>query len=113
MSSRILKRVRQKFTQHELAEKLDVTSKTISRWEAGKNLTRIQEMALSYVLAEEKEKYKTSSEFRFIDLFAGIGGTRLGMESIGGRCIWTSEWDKHSQKTYASNFADELSLIHI
>ena len=44
--------------------------------------------------------------FRFIDLFAGIGGLRLGFESIGGRCVFTSEWDTWSQKTYALNFRD-------
>lgn len=44
--------------------------------------------------------------FRFIDLFAGIGGLRIGFETIGGRCVFTSEWDLHSQKTYAMNFPD-------
>ena len=44
--------------------------------------------------------------FRFIDLFAGIGGLRLGFEGIGGRCVFTSEWDIWSQKTYALNFRD-------
>ena len=111
MSLTVLKRVRQKYSQDELAGKLDVSSKTISRWETQQSLTRVQEMALSYVLSEEKESYKTRGPaFRFIDLFAGIGGTRLGMESIGGKCVWTSEWDKHSQKTYASNFPDEHSI---
>lgn len=42
--------------------------------------------------------------FTFIDLFAGIGGLRRGFESIGGRCVFTSEWDKFSQKTYRANF---------
>jgi DNA (cytosine-5)-methyltransferase 1 len=40
----------------------------------------------------------------FIDLFAGIGGMRLGFESIGARCVFTSEWDAYSQKTYLANF---------
>lgn len=44
--------------------------------------------------------------FRFIDLFAGIGGLRLGFESVGGRCVFTSEWNKFSQKTYRENFPD-------
>ncbi len=44
--------------------------------------------------------------FTFVDLFAGIGGLRKGFESIGGRCVFTSEWDKYSQKTYAQNFPD-------
>ena len=42
--------------------------------------------------------------FRFIDLFAGIGGLRLGFEAIGGRCVFTSEWDRFAQKTYLRNF---------
>jgi len=46
-------------------------------------------------------------DFTFIDLFAGIGGLRRGFESIGGRCIFTSEWDKYSQKTYRANFPDD------
>lgn len=47
------------------------------------------------------------AEFTFIDLFAGIGGLRLGFESIGGKCVFTSEWDKYSQKTYRANFPDD------
>lgn len=47
--------------------------------------------------------------FRFIDLFAGIGGTRLGFESVGGECVMTSEWDRHSRLTYSANFKDESS----
>jgi DNA (cytosine-5)-methyltransferase 1 len=42
--------------------------------------------------------------FRFIDLFAGIGGTRLAFEAVGGKCVFSSEWDKDAQKTYAANF---------
>lgn len=38
--------------------------------------------------------------FTFVDLFAGIGGLRLGLERAGGRCLWSSEWDRWSQKTY-------------
>lgn len=47
---------------------------------------------------------KDAADFTFIDLFAGIGGLRRGFESIGGKCVFTSEWDKYSQKTYAANF---------
>lgn len=46
------------------------------------------------------------TQFTFIDLFAGIGGTRLGFESAGGECVFTSEWDKYAQKTYETNFGD-------
>jgi DNA (cytosine-5)-methyltransferase 1 len=45
--------------------------------------------------------------FRFVDLFAGIGGLRIGFEAIGGKCVFTSEWNTFSQKTYQANFPDE------
>ena len=44
--------------------------------------------------------------FRFIDLFAGIGGLRLGFEAIGGECVFTSEWDRWSNETYRKNFVE-------
>lgn len=47
-----------------------------------------------------------SAPFTFIDLFAGIGGIRRGFESAGGECVFTSEWDRFAQKTYAANFSD-------
>jgi DNA (cytosine-5)-methyltransferase 1 len=46
------------------------------------------------------------NQFTFIDLFAGIGGLRRGFESIGGRCIFTSEWDRFSVLTYEANYRD-------
>ena len=50
------------------------------------------------------------SSFRFIDLFAGIGGMRLALESAGGRCVFTSEWDAACRRTYAANFASDHEL---
>jgi DNA (cytosine-5)-methyltransferase 1 len=47
-----------------------------------------------------------NAAFRFIDLFAGIGGIRLGFEAQGGRCVFTSEWNKFAQKTYLANFPE-------
>ena len=44
--------------------------------------------------------------FTFIDLFAGIGGMRLAFDSVGGRCVFTSEWNAHAQKTYQANHRD-------
>lgn len=48
-----------------------------------------------------------TSSVRFIDLFAGIGGTRLAFEYAGAECIFTSEWDRFAQETYRNNFGDE------
>ena len=42
--------------------------------------------------------------FRFVDLFAGIGGIRSGFEAIGGQCVFTSEWNKHAVRTYRANW---------
>ena len=44
--------------------------------------------------------------FSFIDLFAGIGGFRLGMQKVGGECLFSSEWDKYAQKTYFANYGE-------
>lgn len=47
-----------------------------------------------------------SGKFTFIDLFAGIGGFRYALQSLGGKCVFTSEWDVAAQQTYAANFGD-------
>lgn len=49
------------------------------------------------------------SEFRFIDLFAGIGGIRLGFESVGGKCVFSSEFDEVACQTYEANFGEHPS----
>ena len=45
--------------------------------------------------------------FRFIDLFAGIGGMRIAFEQAGGHCVYSNEWNKYSQQTYFTNFGDQ------
>ena len=47
---------------------------------------------------------KTLSEYTFIDLFAGLGGFRLALESFGARCVYSNEWDKFAQQTYFNNY---------
>ncbi len=44
--------------------------------------------------------------FKFIDLFAGVGGFRMAMQNLGGKCVFTSEWDKEAQKTYRANYGE-------
>ena len=48
----------------------------------------------------------TKPKFKFIDLFAGIGGIRMAYQNLGGKCVFTSEWDTYSKKTYDANFGE-------
>lgn len=45
-------------------------------------------------------------KFEFIDLFAGIGGIRIAFQNLGGKCVFSSEWDKFAKKTYEANFGE-------
>ncbi|MGB0356611.1 MAG: DNA cytosine methyltransferase, partial [Cytophagales bacterium] len=54
--------------------------------------------------AEKTNCKNRLKNFSFIDLFAGIGGIRKAFEAIGGKCVFTSEWDLPCQKTYRANF---------
>ncbi|TYO91466.1 DNA (cytosine-5-)-methyltransferase [Oceanicella actignis] len=88
----------------EAAARLGVSKSSAYRWENG------EARAPDHIL-EALEKIAGAlaprpERFRFIDLFAGIGGLRLGFEAVGGRCVFTSEWDRHAQATYQANFRD-------
>ncbi len=67
------------------------------------------ENALQYLI-EEFKKYNTPFPepekpiFKFIDLFAGVGGFRLALQNLGGECLFSSEWDENAKKTYDANF---------
>jgi DNA (cytosine-5)-methyltransferase 1 len=67
---------------------------------------QVRESFLQYLLLLQPQPDDREQEFTFIDLFAGIGGFRKGFEAAGGRCVFTSEWDKYSQTTYKANFGD-------
>ncbi len=101
-----LSEVRKHFTQKEIASNLGVDTRTIKRWEAKESRPPLYaasalQRLLPFHAASQK---KTSSDFAFIDLFAGIGGIRLGFESVGGECLYTSEWNKYATQTYTRNF---------
>jgi len=59
----------------------------------------------TYKLIPKRRKLK------FIDLFAGIGGTRLAFEKAGCECVFSSEWDKFAQQTYEANFSENIIKI--
>ena len=111
---RMLVQARRSFTQKELGDLLGVGVKTIGRWEAGRVVPpymvalALKELMRSWGQATYPETL--SRDFTFIDLFAGIGGIRLGFQRQGGRCVFTSEWNQWSQKTYKANFGDEHEI---
>lgn len=85
--------------------------KELNDYSANANLSVqdcVREAVASYV-TDIKKKYQTVDRegFSFIDLFAGIGGMRLGFERAGGHCVYSSEWNKYSQQTYFANFGEQ------
>lgn len=75
------------------------------------NITsQVAEEALQYMLFDFKKDAPFPEppkiKFKFIDLFAGIGGFRIAMQNLGGKCIFTSEWDEQAKKTYEVNFGE-------
>lgn len=90
-------------SRQELGPQVGYAVKTIARWESGDSAVR--EAAYRYLLGL-MPRPSTSGPFKFIDLFAGIGGFRRGFQEAGGCCVFTSEWDRHSQTTYRANFGE-------
>ena len=91
-------------TIQEAAEQLDFDERTVYRWESGETRPRKPVIELMKMLADSRAAVPSSAAFSFIDLFAGIGGMRRGFEAVGGRCVFTSEWDRFSQETYRANY---------
>ncbi|WP_171995208.1 DNA cytosine methyltransferase, partial [Klebsiella pneumoniae] len=83
---------------------------TLNRWINGKcspkTLTLAEEELLRKMLPEAPAHHPDYA-FRFIDLFAGIGGIRKGFETIGGQCVFTSEWNKEAVRTYKANWFND------
>lgn len=90
----------------EVADELGYSSSTVYRWERGETAPKAAVYRALQTIARFAPEPAQERGFRFIDLFAGIGGLRIGFEGIGGHCVFTSEWDKHSQETYRRNFRD-------
>lgn len=101
-----------RFDRDELAGELDVSARTLDRWEEGPipNPGLVLHALRNVLSVPPRVLSQPTGEFTFIDLFAGIGGTRLGLESAGGRCVFTSEYDKFCVQTYRANFRPEHAI---
>lgn len=88
-----------------LADMAGFSPRTVYRWENGEVSPRRAAIELlKRIIANRPcEAAQGDPAFRFIDLFAGIGGLRRGFEPLGGKCVFTSEWDKYSAATYRAN----------
>lgn len=108
----LLNKVLEIYDQKFVAEYLNDFSpghwcrETINRWVKGKatpNLSHAEFLHLHKLIPEPRVT-ADNCDFRFIDLFAGIGGIRKGFEEQKGLCVFTSEWNPFAQKTYKANY---------
>lgn len=106
-------------SERELSIMLDMKEKgeqTVIEWERGERtitkakLLKLEDLKIpgKFIRDENKEV-----KFRFIDLFAGIGGIRIPFQELGGKCVFTSEWDSFANKTYISNFGGNFAKSHL
>lgn len=94
----------------ELADRLGYSARQLYRWDRGEGVPRISALRALRSITGVEFPETEQGHFNFIDLFAGIGGLRRGFDAIGGHCVFTSEWNKYAQQTYAANFRDNHSL---
>ena len=100
----------------EAADVLGIPQRTIYRWNKGELLS-----STGYTLALKQLRemvkmgnaveHKSKNAFTYIDLFAGIGGFRKAFDSIGGKCVFTAEWDKQCRITYQANYTCDHSVV--
>lgn len=96
----------------EVAERCAVNLRTVYRWEKGEckahplAIQKLSEIAKTANTSKMKKEY----DFRYIDLFAGIGGFRKAFDSVGGKCVFTSEWDRSCRTTYQANYTSDHAV---
>lgn len=123
-TNKLLKQLVEVYDQKNLAIKFselggDLTSITrekLNKWKASpeKHPILLEQKMRKHIrdsLLPKKPSHWDNPKFRFVDLFAGIGGIRKGFEDIGGRCVFTSEWDANARRTYLANhYVDDSEL---
>ena len=102
-------RERAGLTLQQVSEITGVTLRTVYRWENGQCKPKDKVIRKLRRIGESRMASANNNEklFTFIDLFAGIGGMRMGFEAAGGECVFTCEWNKYSLETYFANFPNE------
>lgn len=112
MSENIIKEKKRlwNLTDKEMSDFLDITEKKLAALE---NNDKLISPTMRNKLGNFPQKFPFKNElesgqenFKFIDLFAGIGGIRLPFQNNGGKCVFSSEWNKHAKKTYFANYGD-------
>ncbi len=105
-------RERASLSIEEAAKLMQVSDRSIRRYEiVGPRGSEAPALAMEFMRRMANSQIPkiapATTSFRFIDLFAGIGGIRRPFEEIGGKCVFTAEWDRYSRQTYAANFHDD------
>lgn len=101
-----------RMSREEVADVLGYSVRSLERWEDGRlPSAKLVIHALTNVLRDIPQRQLPPPDFSFIDLFAGIGGTRMAFEQAGGRCVFTSEYDVFCVKTYKANFRPEHDVL--
>lgn len=109
----LLTTLRGRYNQRELADAIGINVRTLRRWEVGETdpppyaADALRQRLLPLADLTQGGDY----DFRFVDLFAGIGGIRMAFEAHGGRCVFTSEWNPYAQKTYLANFPEAANAL--
>lgn len=113
-----LSAARKHHTQAEIAAQLGVDIRTVRRWETRQSHPPAYVVHALQRMLPLQTPFPDDAAFTFIDLFAGIGGIRIGFEEAGGSCVFTSEWDSYAQKSYSANFpnghviAGDITQVH-
>lgn len=112
MSENIIKKkkILWNLSDKEMSDFLDITETKLVKLENNEKLISPTTKSKLEKFPDEfpfKKKFENKeNDFKFIDLFAGIGGIRLPFQKNGGECVFSSEWNKHAKKTYFANYGD-------
>ena len=95
--------------KHYEKEAIEYLEQIVEYKNETEELNLVSDIALQQLLFEVEDVPFPTPEnytFKFIDLFAGIGGFRIALQNLGGKCVFTSEWDENAKKTYRANFGE-------